>query len=79
MWAIVTYKYRRNKEHRAIMRYRAKTHVKDYLTTEMAPPRAVGETTTVPRKSRSRAPTNEPDMEETLGTRCLSQAFSFFT
>jgi hypothetical protein len=27
------------------MRYRATTPVKDYLTTEMVPPRATGETT----------------------------------
>jgi hypothetical protein len=38
------------------------------LTTIMAPPKAVGAATMVPRKSHTRAVTTEPNIEETHGT-----------
>jgi hypothetical protein len=49
------------------MRSRATTPVKDYLTTEMVPPRATGATTVVPRRSHNRALEAKPEIEETPG------------
>jgi hypothetical protein len=38
------------------------------VTTKMVSPKAAGETTTIPTRSRTRAPAAEPEIEETLST-----------
>jgi hypothetical protein len=64
-WAIVTYNYRKQREHRARVKYKATTTFRVDLTIAMAPPKATGAATTVPRKSCTRALAVKLEIEET--------------